>query len=69
MLKATKTFSLDVDVVEELQKEKNQSLLINSYLRNYFNLDKKSLGEVEKDDEVELNKEIKGDFNDVFKGN
>lgn len=30
--------SIDVEVAELLKKEKNYSLLINSYLRNYFEI-------------------------------
>jgi len=72
-MKTLKTFSLDIDVAKELEKEKNQSLLINSYLRKYFELDKKSLDEVEKElaelkteEERKQDEEIKEDFEKVF---
>lgn len=42
MVKGLTTFSLDIEVIEELKKEKNKSNLVNSYLRHYFNLKKKS---------------------------
>mgnify|MGYP001603036012 CR=1 FL=1 len=41
--------SIDVEVAELLKKEKNKSLLINSYLRHYFELNSKSEEQTEYD--------------------
>ena len=38
IMKARVCLSIDVDCAEALQKEKNQSDLINSYLRNNYKL-------------------------------
>ncbi|MDD4761716.1 MAG: hypothetical protein PHZ25_01700 [Candidatus Pacebacteria bacterium] len=48
-MKKTITINLDVEVVEELQKEKNYSALINSYLRNYFELGAKPTHEIQEE--------------------
>jgi hypothetical protein len=37
-MKTHKTISLDVKVAQRLNKEKNASAIINSYLINYFGL-------------------------------
>ena len=46
-MKGLKTFYLDTEILLELKKIKNPSLLINAYLRNYFsipqNLEKEDL--------------------------
>lgn len=45
-MKVSVNLHLDVDVAFEFAKEKNKSQMINSYLRNYYNL--KSKEEVKK---------------------
>ncbi len=40
-MKTNVTISIDIEVAIEFKKEKNKSALINSYLKNYFELDKK----------------------------
>jgi len=59
-MKGNITLCLDFEVIIELKKEKNKSALINSYLRNYFSLNKKP--EVEEP----LKEEEKEDFKDSF---
>lgn len=39
-MKVTKSFSLDLDVVQALQNMQNSSILVNSYLRSYLDLGK-----------------------------
>ena len=42
MVKGLVTFSLDIEVITELKKEKNKSALINSYLIDYFRIRKEN---------------------------
>jgi hypothetical protein len=41
-MKVNKMICLDLDVAKELEKEKNASALVNSYLRHYYNLEKQN---------------------------
>ena len=50
IMKAHINISLDVEVAELLQKEKNQSGLINAYLRHYYGLTPKTLEQVEQEE-------------------
>ena len=51
-MKTHLNISIDVDVAQRLQKEKNYSSLINSYLRNYFNIKKEPTQILEEKKEV-----------------
>ena len=44
-MKVCKTFSIDYELIEFLNKEKNMSDIINSYLTNYYGLKKKEKDE------------------------
>jgi hypothetical protein len=37
-MKGLKTFYLDMEILQELKKIKNPSLLVNSYFKNYFSI-------------------------------
>lgn len=37
MAKGIITISLDIDIIEKLEKIKGKSSMINAYLKNYFN--------------------------------
>lgn len=50
MGKINKTICLDYEVAELLKAEKNASMLINNYLRYYFNMGEKDEKRVEADD-------------------
>jgi len=41
--------TIDVEVAEKLRSEKNVSLLINSYLRHYFEISSESEKQTEED--------------------
>lgn len=60
-MKVNKTLCLDVEVVRLLKNENNASLIINSYLRNYYGLDKPFVNKVNKE-------EPKEDIDKLFKG-
>ncbi len=48
-MKTSVTLSLDTEVAEELRKEKDKNSLVNSYLRNYFELGAKSTHEIQEE--------------------
>ncbi len=53
-MKVTKTFTLDLEIIEKLKQEDNASELVNNLLTNYFNIsDNKELSLEEKLKEVE----------------
>ena len=64
-MKTHMSFSLDTDVAEELKKEKNQSDLINSYLRHYFGLGNINQTE-EQIKQKALNDQIQKDMESAF---
>lgn len=66
-MKVTKTFSLDLEVYQQLEKEKNMSLIVNSFLKHYFELDKPSVKKEIKEEKKEdtdklLDKLFQGDI-------
>ena len=56
MIKATKTFTLDIDVLQELEKEPNASQLINAQLVAYFKLAEKRAAKLQVQAEEEADK-------------
>jgi len=63
-MKVNKTYSLDIEVARLLQEEKNASLLINGWARNYYNLDNKFV-EPKKEVEEKVEEE-KEDLDKIF---
>ena len=63
MTKSLLTVSIDSEIMELLKKEKNKSALINSYLINYFQLNKVEPLEVPQ--EVKVEQEIDKVFKEV----
>jgi len=63
-MKVNKIFCLDVEIVRLLKEEKNASLLINGWARNYYNLDNKFV-EPKKEVEEKVEEE-KEDLDKIF---
>ena len=51
-MKISKTFSIDLDVYDALKHEANMSLIINNFLRQYFDLDRAKSKRDEQTDKI-----------------